>query len=113
MFEEVSTKYTPLLSLGSLPLLIALATWVRTPESLRLVVLLTIVLPEKLTFPLTLPVVSPYVVLTFSIFEPPMVPRKCSIRLLVAAVFDPVLAQLPYQMTYVWTGLPLITGSLW
>jgi hypothetical protein len=59
MLEEVSTKYTPLVSLGKRPLVMALLTCVCTPASLRLVLLLTIVLPEKLTFPLTLPVVSP------------------------------------------------------
>src|SRR5579859_1582850 len=59
MFEEVSTIYMPLALRGRAPLLRTFATVVCRLESLRLVELLTVATPPRLTLPLTLPVVSP------------------------------------------------------
>ena len=98
MFEELSTKYTPLASRGNAPLLSALLTVVRKLVSVKLVVVFTKVWPPNVTLPLTLPEASPYVVAMCSIGVPLRELMKCSTRLTVAAVLEPVLAQLPYQI---------------
>src|SRR5262249_2220794 len=59
ILEELRTKYTPLASLGKAPLLITLLTVLRRRVSFRLVEEFTVAVPPRLTFPLTLPVVSP------------------------------------------------------
>src|SRR5580765_4230848 len=54
MLEELITKYTPLASVGSAPLLSAFLTVVCRLRSVRFLLELTIVLPPKFTFPVTL-----------------------------------------------------------
>ena len=75
-----------------------LLTVVRKLVSVKLVVVFTKVWPPNVTLPLTLPEESPYVVAMCSIGVPLRELMKCSTRLTVAAVLEPVLAQLPYQI---------------